>query len=513
MSTPKENATPPEVAPSPGGSASLADRPAGGTGDIKRSAVRGATATLLGQGATFALAFGSAAALGRLLEPADFGLVAMVSAVTGFVVMFRDAGLSQATVQQATIDHRQVSTLFWLNVALTLAVTAAVVALSPLIAWFYGEPRLAGITVVSGLAVLVGGLGLQHRALLLRSMRAGTVSLIGVAGTAVGVAAGVTMAALDFGYWSLIGLNLATALATTIGFWIASGWRPGPPVRRSGVRRMAAFGGWIGGGQFVNYFARNADNVLIGRFLGEGPLGHYSRAYALLLLPLRGINGPLNGVAVPGLSRLQDEPRRYAAFFLRALWLSAVAGLPIAGVLIVLARPAVRLVLGDGWETAERVFEVLAWTAPLQVVGQNFGWLYVAGGQTRRLFAWSLIGTPIVVGSFAAGLPFGVVGVAASYALAGLLYWPLHAWHATRGQPVTLPAVARTLLGPTLALLAQLAAGLAVTRLAPDAWPEALAAAASLAAMAVAYLTVLLSPRANRDRLRSTLRELRPARK
>ena len=142
--------------------------------------------------------------LARLLTPADFGLIAMIAVVTGFVEMFKDAGLSVATVQRATVTHAQASTLFWINVALSLAVTLVVAALAPAIAWFYDEPKLTAITLALSATIVFGGLAVQHQALLRRRMEFGRLAFIEIASLAAGVVTAVLMAGRGWatGRWS-----------------------------------------------------------------------------------------------------------------------------------------------------------------------------------------------------------------------------------------------------------------------------------------------------------------------
>jgi PST family polysaccharide transporter len=217
-----------------------------------------------GQAANFVLKLGSTAVLARLLTPADFGLIAMVTAVTGFVEMFKEAGLSMATIQRAEINHRQISTLFWINLGLSILLMFVVVGLAPAVAWFYGEPQLLWITIALGAMFPLGGLTIQHVALLRRQMRFGTLVSIDVTSNAVGIAAAITAAAFGARYWALVIMMAASGAANAALVWITCPWVPGLPKRGAGVRPMLAFGGNLTGFAFINYWARSADNVLIG---------------------------------------------------------------------------------------------------------------------------------------------------------------------------------------------------------------------------------------------------------
>jgi len=289
--------------------------------DLHRRTLRGGAVTLAGQGARFVLNLTSTAILARLLVPQDFGLVAMVAAITGFLATFRDMGLSAATVQRREINHQQVSSLFWINVLVSLVVTLVTAAVAVPVANFYGDVRLVKITLALSLAALVTGLGVQHQALLARQMKFAVLSAIDLTSLAVGIFVAALLAQRGAGYWARVAMQLTVAITQSTALWVASSWRPGFMSWNSDVRAMLAFGGHLSGFNALNYIVRNFDNVLIGKFLGAVQLGIYSRAYQLLLLPLSQINGPISNVAVPVLSRLQNYPDRYRAYHRRMVML------------------------------------------------------------------------------------------------------------------------------------------------------------------------------------------------
>lgn len=388
--------------------------------DLKGRSVRGGAVTIAAQGIHFFLQMGSTIVLARLLTPQDYGLIAMVTAVTGFVAMFKDMGLSMATVQRAEVNHGQISTLFWINVLLSIGVMLVIAALAPAIAWFYGESRLLWITLALSCGFVFGGLTVQHQALLRRQMRFGALALIQITSMVAGIVTAIGAAWYGAGYWALVVMQLAAAIANAVAVWIVSGWRPSLPVRHTGVRDMLAFGGNLTGFNVVNYLGRNADNMLIGKFCGSGPLGLYSKAYGMLMLPIEQITAPISAVAVPALSRLQNDPETYRRYYYRAISTIAFITMPLIAVLAALSDEIIRIVLGTQWEDAAIIFNILAVTAFRQPVTSTTGWVLVSLGQTKRMMLWGLIAVPVTVLSFIIGLPWGPVGVATSYTLCTL---------------------------------------------------------------------------------------------
>ncbi len=401
--------------------------------DLGARVARGGLVTVTTQGFKFAASLAATVLLARLLTPADYGLVGMVAVITGFVGLFKDLGLSAATVQREEIDDAQVSTLFWVNVGVSLLVGVVTAALAPAVAWFYGEPRLTAVTLAYSGGFLLGGLTVQHEALLKRQMRFSLLAAAEVAALLASIVTTVVFAWRGFGYWALVAGHLALSVCYMLSVWVACGWRPGRPRRHAGVRQLLGFGGNLTGFVVINYFARNLDNMLIGRVWGGFQLGLYAKAYQLLLLPLDQISYPLTNVAVPALSRLNDEPERYRRAYVRILEKLTLVTMPGTALLIATADWVVLVVLGAQWAEAGRIFALLGVAAILQPVANTTGWLFITQGRTREMLRWAPLGCGLLMAAIVAGLPWGAAGVATSYSVVSVvLMTPLLFWYVGR---------------------------------------------------------------------------------
>jgi O-antigen/teichoic acid export membrane protein len=386
--------------------------------DLKRSAVRGGSLVLIAQGVMFLLTLGATMVLARLLTPSDFGLVAMVLAVTAFAAQFRDLGLSQATIQRSTISDAQVSTLFWINVALGLALSLLTAAAAPLLARYYGDPRMIPITLTLAGTFFLSGLGVQHQALLRRRMRFGVLTTIDILSLTAGLVVAVLLAWRGAGWWALVWRQLIATAASTLGVWWACRWRPLAPRRGAGVRSMLAFGGHLSGYSVANYFARNLDRALLGRQVGSSALGLYSKAYQLILLPINMLTTPITAVALPALSRLQHDPPRYRSYYQKGIAPLVAIGMPAVVFLFVTAGDTIPLFLGRQWVGAVPIFRLLAPAAFVGTIHMTTGWVYVSLGLTRRQLEWTLFATALTVAGFFIGLHWGVRGLAAAVSIA-----------------------------------------------------------------------------------------------
>ncbi|MGQ9682307.1 MAG: lipopolysaccharide biosynthesis protein [Anaerolineae bacterium] len=444
---------------------------------------------------------GATALMARLLLPSDYGLVAMVTAVTGFLAIIKEMGLSLAVVQRQHITQEQVSTLFWVNVVAGLLLTALVGALAPLVGWFYREQRLVWLTVAVGLDFAIAGLAVQHRALLKRQMRFGALAKVDLLALCVQVGAGIGLALAGWGYWALVGGTLAGSLAVTALLWAVCLWRPVLPQKGSGVRSLLAFGSHLVGFDSVNYFARNLDNVLIGRVWGDEQLGLYAKAYSLLLLPIATINAPVAAVIVPALSRLQDKPDEHSRLYLQVVAALAFVTMPIAMLMIVTAEDLIWVVLGPRWAEASTIFRYLGLSALVQPIYHTQSWVHTSLGRSKRLLRWGLIGSAAIVTSFLVGLPFGARGVALAYAVAILVItWPC-LWYAFRNTRITMAKLLAAVSLPLAASVLAAGIGLSLVAALTPWWPPLRLAAVAIA-MALAYLGVIGVLPAGRQRIR-----------
>jgi PST family polysaccharide transporter len=357
-----------------------------------------------------------------------------------------------------------VSTLFWINMALSTAIMLVMAAISPAVAWFYQEPRLIGITIGYSLSIFLTGLEIQHEALLNRQMRFVVLAVIDLSSLLVGIAVALVAAWYGAGYWALVINQLTTAVVRAVGVWSACRWRPGRPVRGSGVRPMLSYGGNFTGTNLMNYFSRNLDNTLIGKFWGAQQLGLYAKAYQILLLPIQQISSPVANVAMPALSRLADSPERFRKAYLNIIEKLAMITMPGVVFMIVTSDWLVLFLLGPQWTETGRIFMLLGIAAVIQPVSRTCWWLFATQGRARDMFHWSLIGGAIAIISIIAGLPWGAVGVAASYAVADLcLYTPLLFWFVGRKGAIRASDFYRTIAPSVCASLCALAV-LAISR-------------------------------------------------
>jgi len=198
----------------------------------------------------------------------------------------------------------------------------------------------------------------------------------------------------------------------------ASGWRPQKPNLKL-EKDVVGFGVNLTGYKLVNFFFRNLDNALIGRYAGTASLGYYDRAYKLLLFPLLTINEPLSRVFIPTLSRMQDDKEKLRNVFLKICGLLTLATVPGVAALTIIPDEIIRLAFGDKWLPVAPIFVWLGLAGLLEPLMNATSWLFIAQGKTKTMFRWGTFSSMATIAAFVIGLPWGAVGVAAAYAISG----------------------------------------------------------------------------------------------
>lgn len=402
---------------------------------LGRSAARGGAVMLTGQIVRIAVQALSVVVLSRLLSPRDFGLVGMVMAVVAAAEIFRDMGLSTAAIQAKELSRAQRDNLFWLNTAIGVLLAGIAFAAAPLIARVFDEQELVPMTRALAPMFVLSGMSTQYRADLIRRMQFGRLTLADVSAPVVGLGVAVVLATGGAGYWALVLQLLAQYATILVVVVVAAGWLPGRPRRGVPMASFLRFGWTLLGTQLVNYAASNADSLVIGTRLGAFQLGLYNRAYQLVMNPISQLRGPVSSIGVSLLARVQDDDaraQRYVEWGQVALGGTIVVGL---GVLSGAAQPFSALLLGPQWDVST-IVSLLAAAAAFQTLALVGYWVYIAQALTSRLFRYSMLSAVIKICCILIGSHWGAVGVAAGFAAAPAISWPLSFWWLSRCAPL-----------------------------------------------------------------------------
>ncbi|MDA0180323.1 MOP flippase family protein [Solirubrobacter phytolaccae] len=361
----------------------------------------------------------------RMLTPSEYGLAALTLVFASLVLIFSDLALGAALVQRKTVTDDDKNTAFWTTVASGVIFLVLGVALSGPMAGLYGEPDTQPLFAALSVTFVVASLGATQQALLLRDMAFRRLELLSVAGAMAGAPIALALAAAGAGPWAIIGQHIAVATATSALMWRASDWRPQLRFSKASLKDLWSFSGFLVGHRLLYYTQQNADNFIIGRWVGSAAVGAYAIAYQVMLAPASRIGGPIQRVLAPAFSRMQDEPKRIAEAWAKVVRMIAAISVPALAGVIVVADDFVAVALGSSWAAAAPIIQILAWVGILQALQSTNVDILMARDRTALMFRFTCLFVVAHVTAFAVGVQWGVTGVAAAYAISSTIVDPI----------------------------------------------------------------------------------------
>jgi O-antigen/teichoic acid export membrane protein len=380
--------------------------------NFRQQTLHAASWSVAGQIALQALRFGLGIVVARLLTPRDFGLMGMITVITGFAALFAELGFGAALVQKRDVTEEHLSTVFWVNVGGGATLGLLVFLSAPALARFYREPMLEPLTALVSLTFFIRSLNIVQQTLLTKRLAFRAKAIVDSLAALLGGGIAIGMAVGGFGVYCLAAEALVTASVTTLGFWFSSPWRPRWMLDTRALRDLSRFSLHLLGTNSLNYWARNVDNLLIGRVLGSAPLGIYARAYSVMMFPLTNVSNVLLRVMFPAFSMIQQEPARVAKAYLRMSRAVALVTFPLCTGVALTAEPFVVSLFGPRWMAVIPVLRVLTLAGMIQSIGTLNGSLYMSQGRADLQFRVSIFAKLVTIAALVAGVPFGVLGVA-----------------------------------------------------------------------------------------------------
>lgn len=362
------------------------------------------------------------AVLARLIAPEDFGLVAIVTVFTGLFSLLSDMGIGTAIVQYQDLTERDYGGIFGFSIVLAACLTAGFCAISPLVAMFYGDSRLVGLCCAASPTLLFSTLNSVPEGLMLKGKRFDLIAVRLVIATA---ASGALAIGLALAGWGAVALVLQTAMSSGVVLV----WNlVSRPIRHVSLHFMAplkkifSYSAYQFGFSLINYFSRNLDNMLVGRFLGSAQLGYYDKAYKLTGYPMSAFSSVIGSVIQPYMAEHQDDPDVIYDCWMKVEKLLSLVGAAVASVFFCASAEIVEVLYGPGWESSIPVFAVLSVSVYFQMMGNPSGAFFQSLGRTDYMFRVGLVNTTITFAGLFAGLAGGSIltvayGIAAAYCL------------------------------------------------------------------------------------------------
>ena len=386
--------------------------------NIKAETINGIKWVGAGQAIKYPVQIVVSVVLARLIAPEAFGLVSMVTVISGFAGLFINFGFSSALVQKKEVNDRLLSSVFWINVAIGLSLCLMFLVLSYPIALFYAEPALINLTLALSFTFVIPAFNSVQLALLNRQMRFDLLTKREIASFVTGSIVAILGACLGWGVWALVAQIYATSLMGVILLWSSVQWRPERSFSVQEINSIWSYGKNLTGFTIANYLVRNLDNFLIGKFISPAALGIYSRGYAFVTLPIRQVSSVLAKVMFPSLSKIQDDHERFRRVYVKLCQATALITFPAMVGLFLVAEPFVLVFLGAAWIEVIPILKIFSLLGAAQSIMNTVGWIYNATGRTDLLFKWGLFAGAVIISSFIIGIWMGgIYNVAICYAI------------------------------------------------------------------------------------------------
>ncbi len=357
----------------------------------------------------------------KLLSPDDFGTFSILMVFTGFLAIFSDMGTSAALIHIVKPSEKLLSSIFFLNLFIGAVLAVGLILLSSTIAVYFEKPQLEVLLQIISLNFVIVSFGIVQRTLLQKSIEFKHLSLINSLALLVGLISGLIAAYNGFGIYSLIIQMIITSLLGTGLIWYYASWRPQWYFSLDEIKKIWKYTSNLSVFTIINYFSKNADNFLIGKYLSMSALGVYSIAYRIMLYPLQNISKILMRVLFPAFSKLQNDDDKFRKVYLRVIFYISLVAFPIMSGLVATADILVDVLFGNKWEGLAMLIIILAPSGMIRSVFTTVGTIFMAKGNTDTQLKLGTVNAILTVLGFIIGLNWGVNGVALSYLIVNLI--------------------------------------------------------------------------------------------
>lgn len=362
------------------------------------------------------------AVLARLITPADFGLVAIVTVFTGLFSLLSDMGVGTAIVQYRDLTEKDYGGIFGFSILLAVGLAATFCAVSPLIAMFYSDGRLVSLCLAASPTLLFSTLNMVPEGLMLKGKRFDRIAVRLVVATVVSGAMAIVAALTGAGAISIVVQSVLSAGIVLVWNLITKPIRHVSLHFMAPLRKIFSYSAYQFGFSLINYFSRNFDNMLVGRFLGSDQLGYYDKAYKLTTYPISAFSSVIGSVVQPFMAEHQDDPDVIFECWMKVEKLLSLVGATVAAVFFCCSAEIVWVLYGPGWEPSIPVFAVLSISVYFQMMGNTSGAFFQSLGHTDFLFREGLINICITfcglfLGFFGGSILTVAYGIGTAYCL------------------------------------------------------------------------------------------------
>ena len=367
---------------------------------IKAEIAKGVVWTAVAKYSGLFISLGVTSVLARNVSPSAFGTMAIATVITAFLDIFVNAGIGTAIVQFKNLSKRQINTLFLLGGLLGLFFGGILFFTSNLISEYYEDEQLINICRLLCVCMFFNALNIVPNGLMMKAKRFKTVAIRTLIFQVLSGTAAVLAALNGWGIYALIISPIFTAIGVFCFNFYNYPQRLYIKMDWTAVRMVWSYSSFQFLSYFANYFSRNIDKLIIGKYFSLSELGYYEKSYRLMQLPLQNITYVISPVLHPVLSSLQDQKSELGIKNRRLTELLSQISFPLGIALYFCAYEIVMILFGHNWEAAVPIFQILSWSVPFQMILSTSGALYQAAGKTNHMFFVGIINTIVTVLGF-----------------------------------------------------------------------------------------------------------------
>ena len=371
--------------------------------------------------------------LARLIAPKEFGLFAMVAVATGFLNIFRDFGLGAGLIQKRNLENQEIDSIFWVNNVIGLVIGILIYVGASFIVDFYSEPKLLHITQAMAIVFIVGAVGLVPDALIRKNLDFKQFFLRNILNDLISGGIAIGLAYNNYGVWALITQAFLSKFIGTIIAFRMIVWKPSFFLSWKKITPFMRFSLPLLGAKSINYWVRNVDNLTIGKFLGQESLGYYSKAYNLMLLPVRQISGSITRVVFPSFSIIQKNKAAVWKNYIKLLNITSFITIPLMAGMFLLSKEVILILYGEKWLPAAEMLRGLCYLGAIQSIGVYSGSIFSSQNRTFLQFKIGLFLKPLMIIGILGGLYLnGIKGLILGYSLTSTIAFLVESFYVSK---------------------------------------------------------------------------------
>ncbi len=341
--------------------------------------------------------------LSRILTPDDFGLIAITTVFVVFFGLFADMGIGPAIIQKKDLLQEDLQSIFSFTCCIGFFLALVFILIAPFISSFYKTPALLNMCRALSVGLVFTCMNIVPYALLLKDKMFEFLMYRQLLVQIFSGIIGVTVAWYGWGVYALITYSLVSGLLTFAFDYIKRPLKPGrlyfTPLKKIGSYSLYQFMF-----NFMNFFSRNLDNLLIGKYFSPALLGYYEKSYKLMVLPILNLTHVISPAVQPFFAEFQHDKQRIFRLYLKIVKVLALIGLPLSVFLYFIASELILIVFGNQWKASIPVFEILSWSIGIQIILSSIGSIFQAANDTKHLFIGGFLSAIAIVFAIWAGI-------------------------------------------------------------------------------------------------------------